>query len=161
MLESVKGITQGIKDWNSLVETIEEQNSNYESKLNPKYKKYRGVGGTVGGIVGGIAGLIAGAFLGPITPFILASAGAAMGYVAGEANAQTPESLVEREKLKILKSIRSIYDGKLQNMYNSAYYGKDIPGLTKTPPKDTNPLEKEKIGAKPPVYPTATIPDAE
>ena len=161
MIESVKGITQGINDWNSLEDAIEKQKNEYLSKLNPKYKKYRGVGGTVGGIAGGIAGFIAGAFFGPITPFILASAGAAMGYVAGEANAQTPESLVEREKLKILKSIRSIYDGKLQNVYNSAYYGKDIPGLTKTPPKDAKPLETDKTEAKPPVYPTATISDAE
>ena len=156
MIKSVEDIASGIEDFNSLDTAIKKQKDAYTNKLKPQYKKYRGTGGTIGGVVGGIAGFIAGAFLGPIAPFILASAGAAMGYVAGEANAQTPESLVEREKLGILKRIRSIYDGELQNMYDKAYHGKEIEGLTRTQ-KDAKPAEP-KGAAKPSSVDAAPIP---
>lgn len=135
MLDSVKSITSGLADYNSLESAIATQKEAYASKLNPKCNSFR----AIGSIIGAIAGFIGGAFSGPLAPFIWAGAGATMGYVAGDANAQTPQSLIEREKLTILKTIRSAYDNALQNAYSTVYYGGKIEGLT----INEKPKEKE------------------
>jgi len=128
MLDSVKGITTTLSDYDSLESTIIEQKKTYKNMRNPKSNK----NGAVGGILGGLIGFVAGAFLGPLAPFIWAATGATMGYVAGNEYSQTKESLVERSKLDILKDIRSVYHNSLQSAYETVYYGGKIDGLKKS-----------------------------